>query len=269
MDSGIAVAVAQFAPGTDSAANLLAIRDLAVTAASRGARVVVFPEYSSFFEPVLGPASVAAAEPLDGEFVAGVAAVAKVLGVHIVAGMIEPGGDARRIFNTLVTLDPSGDLIASYRKVHLYDAFGQRESDVVMPGPIEDVATFAVDDVVFGLQTCYDLRFPEVARRVADAGAHAMLLPSEWVRGALKEHHWRTLVTARAIENTFWVVAADHAPPIGAGNSMIVDPMGVQVAGLGESTDVAIAWVSAERVAEVRRVNPSLAMRRFRVVPAD
>ncbi len=100
-----------------------------------------------------------------------------------------------------------------------------------------------------------------------DAGADLVLLPSEWVRGPLKEHHWRTLVTARALENTVYLAAADQAPPIGAGNSMIVDPMGVELATIGESTDVALAWISPARIAEVRAANPALALRRFAVAP--
>ena len=90
-------------------------------------------------------------------------------------------------------------------------------------------------------------------------------VPSEWVRGPLKEQHWRTLVTARALENTIYVAAADQAPPVGAGNSMVVDPMGVELVTIGEATDVAVAWISPERVAEVRRINPALQLRRFTV----
>jgi predicted amidohydrolase len=137
----------------------------------------------------------------------------------------------------------------------------------VQAGPIEEPETFHVGGLTVGLQTCYDVRFPEVTRRLVDAGADLVLVPAEWVRGPLKEHHWRTLVTARAIENTIYVAAADHAPPIGIGNSMVVDPMGVEIAAIGEITDVAVAWVSAERIATVREVNPALALRRFGVVP--
>ena len=261
------VAVAQFAPSVDTAGNLLAIRDLAARAVERGARVIVFPEYSSFFEAEIGAASVAAAEPLDGPFVSGLEAIAKVLGVYLVAGMLEKTDDPARFSNTLVAIDPSGELVALYRKLHLYDAFGQRESDFVVAGAIEEPQTFGVDELRFGLQTCYDIRFPEASRRLVDSGVDVVLLPSEWVRGPLKEHHWRTLVTARAIENTVYFAAADHAPPIGSGNSMIVDPMGVEVATIGEQTDVAIAWLSAERIASVRERNPALALRRFGVVP--
>jgi predicted amidohydrolase len=264
----IAIAVAQFAPGQDTAANLGQIRDLATLAASRGARLVVFPEYSSYFSAELGEHSVAAAEPLSGPFVAGLEAIAKVLGIHIVAGMLEAcDTDDERFSNTLVAIDPQGALVAKYRKIHLYDAFGQRESDWVVPGDIEHPETFALGDLTVGLQTCYDIRFPEVTRRIVDAGADLVVLPSEWVRGPLKEFHWRTLVTARAIENTVYFAAADQAPPIGAGNSMIVDPMGVELATIGEETAVAIAWISAARIARVRAVNPALGLRRFGILP--
>ena len=117
------------------------------------------------------------------------------------------------------------------------------------------------------LQTCYDVRFPEVTRRLVDAGATLVLVPSEWVRGPLKEHHWRTLLTARALENTVFLAAADHTPPIGVGTSLIIDPMGVAVAALGEAVDVAVAFLAPERVASVRAINPALALRRFAVVP--
>ncbi|GAB3132864.1 carbon-nitrogen hydrolase family protein [Marisediminicola antarctica] len=258
-----AIAVAQFAPTVDRAANLEKVRDLATLAASRGAKLVVFPEYSAFFESQLGPESVAAAEPLDGEFVAALGAIAKVLGIHLVAGMLETTTDPTRLSNTLVAVDPGGLLVAKYRKMHLYDAFGQSESDFVVAGPIEPPETFTIDGLTIGLQTCYDIRFPEVTRRLADAGVDVVLLPSEWVRGPLKEHHWRTLVTARALENTLYIAAADQAPPIGAGNSMIVDPMGVELATVGEQIDVGIAWVSRTRIKEVRARNPALALRRF------
>ncbi|GAA3749426.1 carbon-nitrogen hydrolase family protein [Leifsonia bigeumensis] len=266
-DDSTAIAVAQFAPGDDTAQNLADIRSLATRAAGRGAKLVVFPEYSSFFVPELGERSVAAAEPLDGPFATALAALAAELGIHLVAGMLETTVDPKRFSNTLLAFDGSGSLVAKYRKLHLYDAFGQKESDWVVAGPVEQPETFALGGLTVGLQTCYDVRFPEVTRRIVDAGADLILLPSEWVRGPLKEHHWRTLVTARALENTVYLVAADQAPPVGAGNSMIVDPMGIELVTIGENTDVALAWVSAARIAEVRAVNPALTLRRFGVTP--
>ncbi len=264
--SGFAIAVAQFAPGADTEANVAEITRLTELAASRGARLVVFPEYSSYFTPEPGWDWHAAAEEVGGPFTEHLAALSTRVGVHVVAGMIERlGGEERRVGNTVVALAPGIGLVARYRKLHLYDAFGQRESEWVAPGPIEAPEVFEAGGIRFGLQTCYDARFPEVTRRIVDAGADVVCMPAEWVRGPLKEAHWRVLTTARALENTMYVAAADHAPPVGAGNSMIVDPMGVELATIGEATDVAVAWVSRERIDAVRSTNPALALRRFDV----
>jgi predicted amidohydrolase len=262
----VGVAVAQFAPGNSGAENVAQMRSLAATAAERGASVIVFPEYSAFFEAEMGPASVAAAEPLDGPFVRNLQSLAAEFSLYAVAGMLEKTTDPSRFSNTLVAVSGT-KILATYRKLHLYDAFGMRESDWVVAGSIDAPETFPVGALTFGMQTCYDIRFPEVTRRLVDAGADVVLVPAEWVRGPLKEHHWRTLVTARALENTIYVAAADHAPPAGVGNSMVVDPMGVEIATIGEVTDVAVAWISADRIASVRSVNPALALRRFGVAP--
>jgi len=264
-----AIAVAQFAPVADSAVNLATIRTLTERAVGRGASLVVFPEYSSYFEPDLGQGYVDAAQPLDGDFVAGLAALATEFSIHVVAGLVEKSADPARFSNTLVAVAPDGTLAAKYRKMHLYDAFGSRESDWVVAGDLDAPETFAWGGFTVGMQTCYDARFPEVTRRLVDAGADVVLLPSEWVRGPLKEHHWRTLLTARAIENTVYIAAADQAPPTGVGNSMVVDPMGVEIATIGEATDVAVAWLSPQRVALVRETNPALALRRFGVAEID
>ncbi len=265
----ILVAVVQWAPGDDRVHNRDAVAAFVAVAAARGARLVVFPEYSSFFVDPLGPAFGRNAEPIAGEFVDALAEAARHHDVYVVAGLVEAVEDPRHFSNTLVAVDPLGDVVATYRKQHLYDAFGARESDWVVPGPLADPEIFVVDGIAVGLQTCYDLRFPEVTRRLADAGADLVLVPAEWVRGPLKEHHWRTLLTARAIENTVYVAAADHAPPVGVGNSMVVDPMGVAVAEIGEVAGVAVAEISRRRVHDVREVNPALALRRYRVVPRD
>jgi predicted amidohydrolase len=266
-NSGVAIAVAQFAPLDDAVDNLATIRSLCEAAVGRGAKLVVFPEYASYFSPTLGQGFVDAAEPIDGPFIQGVRALATELDVHLVVGLVERIDEPARFSNTLVAVSPRGDILATYRKLHLYDAFGEKESTWVKPGDIEPPELFRFDDFTVGLQTCYDLRFPEVTRRLVDAGADLVLVPSEWVRGPLKEHHWRTLITARALENTIYVAAADHSIPIGVGNSMIVDPMGVVLASSGESIDVAVATISPHRVAGARRVNPALQLRRFAVVP--
>ncbi|TDD69957.1 carbon-nitrogen hydrolase family protein [Actinomadura rubrisoli] len=263
----VQVAVAQFAPGEDKDGNLAAVRKLVDEAAGRGARVVVLPEFAMFTASRMDERFVRSAEPLDGAFTAALGDLARRHGVHVVAGMNERLDEPGRISNTLVAAGPDGTIAARYRKMHLYDAFGYKESALVRHGEIADPETFTVDGVTFGMQTCYDVRFPEVTRRIVDAGADVLALPAEWVPGPLKEDHWRTLVRARAIENTIYVAAADQCAPTGAGNSMIVDPMGVIVASLGEGSGTASGEVSPERVAAVREKNPALSLRRFDVIP--
>lgn len=263
------LAVAQFAPVDDSVANLVSMRSLAQSAVRRGATLVVFPEYSSWFAPEMGPHWAAAAQSLDGPFVSGLGELARELGVHLVAGIVESTPDPARVSNTLVAVGPDGTLQSVYRKLHLYDAFGARESEWILAGDITEPQLFDWEGFTVGLQTCYDIRFPEVSRRLVDFGANLVLVPAEWVRGPLKESHWRTLLTARALENTIYVAGADHAPPVGVGNSMVVDPMGVELVTIGEGTGVAVAELTNDRIDDVRSINPALALRRFSVVEGE
>lgn len=262
----VEIAVAQFAAGTDKDENLAAVRTLVGAAAAGGAAVVIAPEYAMYTAPLIDDRLITSAEPLDGPFVSGVRAIAAQFGVHLVVGVNEELADDDHVSNTLVAAAPDGTLAAVYRKLHLYDAFGFRESDVIRAGAATEPATFTVDGLTVGMQTCYDLRFPEVTRRIVDAGADVVALPAQWIPGPLKEDHWTTLVRARAIENTVYVAAADQPARNGSGNSMIVDPMGVVLASLGERTGTACAEASAERIAEARERNPALTLRRFTVV---
>lgn len=269
----LTIAAAQFAPADDSAANLETVRAAAVDAAARGAALLVTPEYSSYFTAEIDDRFVAAAQPLDGPFVSGLQDIARDTGVALVVGIAETTEAATtagpaRFRNTLVAVLPTGELAATYRKVHLYDAFGSRESDRIESGDPEQLPVFELEGVRIGLETCYDLRFPEVTRRLAapeHGAADVVVLPAEWVRGPGKEHHWRTLLTARAIENTVWVVGVGQTPPIGIGASAVLDPSGVAVAAAGSTPGTLVATVDTAVTDAVRRVNPSLGLRRYDV----
>lgn len=263
----LAVAVAQFAPSAEPAANREQVTRLTRLAAERGARLVLFPEYSNYFIDPFDDSLAAHAETLEGPFATHLREVADEFGIVVVAGLIERAGGSK-VYNTVVAVDAAG-VVATYRKLHLYDAFGQRESDWVRPGTIASPQLVEVAGFRFGMMTCYDLRFPEVARTLADVGVDGILVPAEWVRGPLKEQQWHTLLAARAIENTAYVVAADHSPPLGVGGSVVIDPQGVVLAGIGTETDVAIGHLDRDTVDRVRRVNPALKLRRFRVVPDE
>jgi deaminated glutathione amidase len=260
------VAVVQFAAGDDKPGNLTRLTDLVDAAAAAGAELVVAPEASMhpFGAPDLPLAPLA--EPLDGRFVSGLSAAAARNGVTVVAGFFETAsGD--RAFNTVVALGPDGALVGSYRKQHLFDALGWVESDRLAAGRPDDRLTFDCGGLRVGVLTCYDLRFPELTRALADDGATLLAVPSAWVAGPLKEDQWTTLVRARAIENVLYVAAADQPPPTYAGRAMVVDPFGVVVASMAEREGVVVADVDPERVTACRQRMPSLQHRRWDVVP--
>lgn len=263
----LTVAVAQFSPTQDKEENLRTIGSLLAAAADRGARLVVLPEYAVFTVSDMGERLAQAAEPLDGPTVTRLREVVAGLDLAVVVGVNERAGtDGTRIHNTLLGLR-GGEIVATYRKVHLYDAFGYTESDRVLPGEPGATELLEVDGFRVGMQTCYDLRFPESSRVLVDAGADVVAVPAQWVPGPLKEYHWSTLVRARAVENTAYVLAAGQTPRTGVGGSAVVDPAGVALAALGEEPGVGVATLERERLDRVRSVNPALARRRYRVVP--
>lgn len=229
------------------------------SAVAQGAQLVVLPEgVMHDFRPEIDLAVIS--EPLDGRFVSGLGALASRLSVTIVAGMWERLAGENRPANTLVVVGPTGQLMASYRKIHLFDSFGFRESDRVVPGVLEPV-TFEAGELTVGLATCYDLRFPEIFR--AMAGADMLALPAGWIAGPLKLHHWETLLTARAIENTAYVAAAGICGHGYTGHSMVIDPMGEPLVMLDDEPAVGVVEIQRSRVDEVRRINPSLEHRRL------
>jgi predicted amidohydrolase len=262
---GVTAAVAQFAAGPDKQANRKFAVEAIESAADAGAELVVLPENSMYSDPKQGTTD---AEPLDGEFAGTIADTAKANRVTVIAGMTELLADDTRPSNTLIAVDPAGSLIGIYRKVHLYDAFGYRESDRITPAAIAEPVIFDLGGLRFAMMTCYDLRFPEMTRHLVDAGATAIALPAAWLVGPAKEDHWQTLVRARAIENTCYVLAAGQTGPHYSAQSLIADPMGAVLAGAGEAPGHTLAALSADRVDAVRATNPSLTNRRFRVVAA-
>jgi predicted amidohydrolase len=236
-----------------------------VAASGGGAELLVLPE-SSLYASAEPPAVLSSiAQHLDGPFIRGIAARAGELGVHVVVGTAEANPDGLP-FNTVVCIDSAGGISGKYRKIHLYDAFGYRESDGISPGEIGRPFLLRFGELRLGVLTCYDLRFPESARYVVDAGANVLLLPAMWISGPGKEDHWATLIRARAIENTCYVVAANQTGPLATGYSLIVDPFGVVIANAGEAPGVVFADLGIERIAAVRDKVPSLANRRFRTI---
>lgn len=252
------VALGQFQAGPEKPANFERMVKLAEDAKAAGAELVVFPELAMVYLPE-SESRVPYAEPLSGPFVSGLRETAQRLGIAIVAGVIEPAEAASaRVYNTAVAIGSDGGLIGSYRKIHMFDAFGYRESDRHQPGDGK-LLMFQISGVTFGVTICYDLRFPDLFRALAERGADVILLPTAWAHGRLKELHLSTLARARAIENTVYFAAADQVGATHTGNSELIDPMGVTVASLGEIEGLVVGEVDSERVAAVRAKLPTLA----------
>lgn len=150
-----------------------------------------------------------------------------------------------------------------YRKIHLYDSFGFKESDVLSAGATEPVVV-EVNGWRVGLMTCYDLRFPELGRLLADEGAEVIVVPAAWVAGERKVQHWQTLLRARAIENLAYVVGVGQPAPRYCGHSTVIAPNGDVLVEAGGPDEVVLdAVLERSLLTEVRRVNPSLDNRRF------
>ena len=255
-DGRLRVALVQVASSLDPPANRGRLADLTPPDTD----LVVFPEAFArdFGQP--GTEVAPFAEPLDGPFVAEVERVAKERDMLMLAGLFETSPDPTRPWNTLVARGRG--VSAEYRKIHLYDSFGYRESDRLAAGPVEPVVV-PYAGFTLGLLTCYDLRFPELARRLVDRGADVLVVPAAWVAGHRKVDHWLTLTRARAIENTVYVVAVGQPGPRYTAHSVVVDPLGDLVLEAGPDEGVVHAVLHAEAITQARRTNPSLANRRL------
>jgi deaminated glutathione amidase len=260
------VALVQMSATTDKTANFKVVERMVAQAADSRPDLVMLPEavMHDFGKP--DQPLTQAAEPVDGPWVAEMQRLARLHGTMIVAGMFEAVPDDDRPYNSLVAVDASG-VRGVYRKTHLYDSFGYRESDKLLAAPPEAVVV-PVGDIRLGLMTCYDLRFPEMARALVDAGADTLAVPAAWVVGDHKVDHWQTLLRARAIENTCFVAAAAQCGRRYCGHSMVVDPMGVVLTSLADEEGIASATLASGAIFATRQKNPALAHRRFSVAPS-
>lgn len=264
------VAVGQMSSGTNPSENLAQALDIVQQAADAQVRLLVLPENMDYMGSDAGVAGIASTS--DGDFSAALSAKARELGMWIVAGSIhEKRPDTDKVRNTSQLFAPDGSIAATYSKTHLFDValdtgFSFLESATVEAGPGTTLAD--VDGVGVGMSICYDLRFPELFRSYAVAGARILVVPAAFTAhtGAA---HWEVLLRARAIENQVFVLAAGQIgayEPSGAsfGHSMIIDPWGEVLANAGDAPGgtLAVADLTFERLDAVRQQIPALANRR-------
>src|SRR5262245_2056551 len=264
--SALRVAAVQMASSADRAANLATAEGLVRRAAGAGARRIVLPEKWPYIH---GPRLLEGAEPLDGPSLSAARGWARDLGVAILAGSVieRVEGDARAR-NTSVLVGPDGAVEAVYRKLHMFDVdvggVSYRESAATAAGD-EVVVARALGHVV-GMSVCYDLRFPELYRRLADGGAEIIVVPAAFTAFTGRDH-WEPLLRARAIENQAFVIAAGqqgrHDDGIESyGRSMVVDPWGLVLAQAPDGEGLAVADLDFARLAEGRERLPALRHRR-------
>lgn len=258
--SPISVAAIQFAVGDDWQHNLRYSQAAISEAVARGASLLVLPECALYTRS--DDATPPYAQPLDGPFVTTLCALSQQYTVTIVAGMTTPG-DATRVRNTVVVMQ-NGALIVHYDKLHLYDAFAVQESQHYIAG-MRQPPVFTHHGRRFGVLTCYDLRFPEPARLLAEQDIDAILLPASWFAGGLKEWHWQVLCTARALENGVYLLGVNSCGAQRIGLSCLVDPYGVMVAQLGSTAATLHATLDAQLLQDARRTMPLLQQRRFKI----
>ncbi|MGX6608596.1 carbon-nitrogen hydrolase family protein [Micromonosporaceae bacterium Da 78-11] len=263
------VAVCQLNSRDDRDHNLAVARGLLERAVAAGAELAVLPEYVDYLGPGDGAPK---PEGIDGEFAEFFATAARELGIWVHAGSFhESGPDPDRTFNTSLVFDPQGTLSATYRKIHLYDVeiagrVSYQESRSVAPGDQTVVADIA--GVRTGLSICYDLRFPELYRRLAVQGeARVLVVPAAFMAHTGRDH-WEVLLRARAIENQCYVVAAgqigDHDPHRTCfGHSMVIDPWGTVLAQAPDTVGIVTADLDLRRLEQIRIELPSLANRRL------
>jgi len=263
------LAAAQMVSTGDKAHNLEVATRLVQQAAGLGARLVGLPENFSWMGSEAERPS--AAEPLDGPTLSRMAELARELRLTLLAGSIlETGAPGGRLYNTSVLFGPQGERLAVYRKMHLFDVdvgdgATYQESAAVAPGT--EVVSAPTEVGRLGLSVCYDLRFPELYRRLSKEGATLLAVPAAFTLMTGKDH-WEVLLRARAIENQCYLFApaqgGRHSDErITYGHAMVVDPWGLVTARASEGEGLAVAPVDPELLARIRRNLPCLQHRRL------
>lgn len=260
-------AAVQMRSTSDEEANWECARELVERAAGYGAQLVGTPENTNFLGP--HPEKVRRAEPLDperGKTCSRFAGLARRCGIHLLLGSFnEASGEEGRCYNTSVLFSPEGKILATYRKIHLFDVDVSDqvrffESETVKPG--EEIVTSATPLGRLGMSICYDLRFAELYRRLGEEGAEIVTVPSAFTLTTGRAH-WYPLLRTRAIENQCWVFAPaqqgdhdDEGLRESYGHAMIVDPWGQVTATAPDGPGLAVAEIDTERAHAVRRKMP-------------
>jgi predicted amidohydrolase len=259
-------ALVQMKSSVNKEQNLAYSLELINEAAKDKARLICFPEFQMAYSPPeqKPDALHKIAEKINGNFVSKLSYSAKQNKIDVIATIYEfinTKKQNHKVFDTAIVINNLGKLKSVYRKVHLYDALGFKESKKLAAGSIIEKPTrTSVGNL--GLLICYDMRFPEISRILTVNGASILASPSAWVAGFMKREHWEIMVKARAIENGVYVIAPNQVGNIYCGHSMVIDPFGSTLADMGSREGIEIIDIDSSRIDRIRRTLPLLMNRR-------
>ncbi|MBS3923100.1 MAG: carbon-nitrogen hydrolase family protein [Nitrosarchaeum sp.] len=262
------VAIVQFKASTKKEINLKKIIHYITKAAENNATLVAFPEFMMFYTNSSQSSKQLAnlAETINGNFITSIAKCAKENHIDVVGSFYEKSTKKDRVYDTSFIIDKTGKVISKYRKIHLYDALGFRESDKMIKGSkIAKPVSTTIGKI--GMMICYDLRFPEMSRSLAVAGSEILVAPSAWVKGNMKEEHWITINKTRAIENGCYVIAPDQVGNIYCGRSLVIDPYGKILLDMKKKQGIGYVNIELKNVNQIRKILPLLKNRRTDIYP--
>lgn len=259
-------AIVQMKSSVDKELNLAHSLKLINEASKKKARLICFPEFQMAYSPPEQKSESLhkIAEKITGNFVSILSNSAKQNRITVIATLYEiinTNDKNHKVFDTGVIINELGKLQTIYRKVHLYDALGFKESKKLLAGSIiEKPSKTSVGKL--GLLICYDMRFPEISRILTVNGANILVSPSAWVAGFMKREHWEIMVRARAIENGVYVLAPNQVGNIYCGHSMAVDPFGATIIDMENREGIAFIDIDCSKIDTTRRTLPLLTNRR-------
>jgi deaminated glutathione amidase len=264
------VAIVQMESSENKEENLKVSVNFIKEAARKKASLICFPEFQMAFSPTKQSSRQLVNEVAEyvngGNFISTLCKAAKLNKINIISTVYEKSRNKidSRVYDTAVLINNEGIISSIYRKLHLYDALGFKESNKMIPGNvIEKPISTSVGNI--GLMICYDIRFPEMSRILTVNGADILVAPSAWIHGIMKEEHWQTMVKARAIENGSYLIAPDQVGNIFSGRSMAIDPFGAVLLDMGDREGMEVIEIDKSRIKEVRESLPLLKNRRLDV----
>ena len=259
-------ALVQMKSSVDKNKNLSYSLKLIGRAAQKKAQLICFPEFQMAYSPAEQKPETLheIAEKINGDFISALSNSAKKNKINVVATIYEiinTNKQNQKVFDTAVIINERGKIQSVYRKIHLYDALGFKESKKLLAGNIIEKPTrTSVGNL--GLQICYDMRFPEISRILTVNGANILVSPSAWVAGFMKQEHWEIMLKSRAIENGVYVIAPNQLGNIYCGHSMVIEPFGATLTDMGNREGMEILDIDNSRIDTVRRTLPLLRNRR-------